>query len=261
MTVWVNSSIGFAIQGVTIVQGANRTGIWVQQCANGSVQSCQFNGTSNISDFGVVVDGCTNVTVASNTFINQGVGILVEALSSTASQSITLTANSVSSTGGGSGIAAYAVTNLTIQQNAIGTTNIGMVLQENLNFNVSGNTISGGNIGVLENTYNPPAIGVITQNTIGNCQNSGMAFYTLNSNPPNSIQITANQFGECGLTSNGPHTAVIFNSGGAPSGLTLMNNIYTGHNNQLNYYIYSDAHINTVSGNAQSQTVLPNNIP
>jgi hypothetical protein len=39
------------------------------------------------------------------------------------------------------------------------------------------------------------------------------------------------------------------------------NNVYQGHANWLQYFMQSSGHLNFVSGNTQTQTALPNNLP
>jgi parallel beta-helix repeat protein len=259
-TLCVVGSNGFNIQSVTVVQGVNRYGLWIQQSVNGGVSSMQFNGTGNPADNGLVIDGCANVAAIGNLFNNEGTGIMVQGLSGTQSQTVNLTGNTVHSTSG-PGISSYLATYVTIAQNQITSNNVGISLADNTKCIVSQNTISGGNVGLLAEVQGSAATGVISQNNIGNCQHSALLFSSLLATRANYMEVTNNQLGEAGLVSNGPNSAVISDIGPSPSGLNLVNNTYTGHANMLNYYIYSSVPIDTVFGNTQAQTVLPNSIP
>jgi hypothetical protein len=240
-------------------------GIRRQQIVSSTV-TC--DGTGSANDFGVVIYQGDNVTVANDLFQNESIGIVAGGVS----QFIALLSNTIGNVSFPTllvGIQTSGVNNLDISQNTIQMRNSSGTVPINLinadNFNVSNNNTFGGQIGI---SLSAPGSGSnsITQNTIHNC---GVQGILTNNSLSTALQITNNQFGECGLLASGGsfNNAVILVVGSAASGAGtfVQNNSYQGHVNGLTSYVtcqFTTPHIPAVNvtGNTQTQTVLSNHI-
>lgn len=198
--------------------------------------------------------GCANVSLVGNACTGENVAIRLGTASPNApqSQSIAVIANTI--TNSLHGIFAFDTITLSLDQNQIAVSSFGFQIGTSTNFVVTRNTVFNANVGVLA-VVTGASTGTISQNTIRNCANQGLSI-TSTSNV--NLQVVANQFGECGLVSP---TAVITVSPSSANSTALLNNVYAGHNNNLQYYLQSSAHLNFVSGNSQIQSVLPNDLP
>jgi hypothetical protein len=265
-TLLVQGAQGFVVQRITIVQGMGRVGVFLQQSAVGNASGVTFNGTGSDQDVGIQMDGCANVSLLGNLMLNEGIAVCIESLSNFVSQSIAIIGNSISTSAPlGSGICIFSATTavniMDVSQNQIqippAPGNLAISIQGANNYSVSQNITSGGVTGIF--LFNQDgASGTVSQNTFRNCEATGAVLFSTSNG---TLQFIGNQFGEC----NGallPNTAVIDCSpSGGPDSIILLNNVYAGHANGLTDFISSSAHLNFVSGNAQTQTALPNQIP
>jgi hypothetical protein len=259
-TLAVSGGQNFVVQGVTIIQGTGRIGLTLNQSAVGQVSSVTFYGTGGTLDYGVALDQCANVSLVGNLFLNETFAMSLGGLSpfQFLSQSIAVIGNTMKNCAN-AGIIASDVNVVDIAQNQVELGNnsaVGISVIGCNTYTVSqNNTFNGlGGISVLNLAG---FTGIVSQNVFQTCASSGAFIHTVG--PGGTFQFTGNQFGECGLTTANPVISVI-NAGG-PDSVILLNNVYEGHANMLTFYISSTAHINLVSGNAQTQTTLANNIP
>ncbi|PWT95925.1 MAG: hypothetical protein C5B53_10600 [Candidatus Melainabacteria bacterium] len=246
----------FVVQGITIVQGMGRPGVFLQQSAIGQVSSVSFDGSSQNLDVGVIVDGCSNVSIVGNLFQGESTGVQAGGISNFIPQSIAIIGNSVVSSG--VGISVTGINIVDVDQNQIQITLNGNPLSMAgcNNYSITRNVTSGGNTGITV-TGGGGFSGVISQNVIRNCVQTGAVIIT--NIGGGGVQFVGNQFGECGTQSL---AAVIdMTPLGGPDSVVLLNNVYQGHQNQLLFFIRSLLHVNVVSGNAQTQTALPNSLP
>lgn len=96
-----------------------------------------------------------------------------------------------------------------------------------------------------------------SQNIVRNC--GAVGAYVAGVTGSGNIAFVGNQFGECGFAVAG--MVMIFEPTQGPNDITVMNNVYQGLANSLKYFMQSSGHLNFVSGNTQTQTALPNNLP
>jgi hypothetical protein len=252
----------FVVQGLTIVQGKGRPGILLQQSSVGQVSSVTFNGANSGIDFGVFFDGCVNTSLVGNLFINEDGGVLISSSTNGSSQSIAIIGNTLKNTGNYGIEISTLVNTIDIQQNQIEIGNafgVAMNLNNVVDAYIQGNYTYNGGYGIYMAGNNSGASALVTQNVIRNCAGSGIFFGTGGGTGGN-FQLIANQFGECGLTL--PANAAVISAAplGGPASLTILNNFYEGHTNNLGYLIFSTGPINVVSGNVQTQTALPNQL-
>ena len=257
-TITVKDSQNFVVQGITIVQGEGRPGVFLTQSSVGQVSGVTFDGSGVLGgDYGVLLDSCANVSIIGNFFQNQTQPVTI-GLSPAMSQSIAVISNTMSGFSGG--IGAQNVNILDISQNQIQATSLlgnAIIVEQCNNFSITGNTTDGDGTGIFVSITG--GTGICSQNIIRNCQTNGAVIQP--EGPGGNVQFVGNQFGECGLGGVGPVILVAFGLGSGPDSVTLLTNIYAGHANLLNFYIQSTNHINVVSGNTQLQTTLPNMIP
>jgi hypothetical protein len=264
-TVLVQSAQNFVVQGITIVQGVGRVGVYLQQSAVGQVAAVTFNGTGSNQDLGIIVDGCANTSLLGNLMLNEGTAITLGGFSPFICYSIAIISNTISNAMAGIILNTLSggITNiLDIEQNQIQlvTTNAAVSpLQVNNsanNYSITQNTFSGGILGMF--VANPANFtGVVAQNTIRNCNQYGAIIATTSGG---GLQFLSNKFGECGIVIGGSAVILAIPQGG-PDTMPILNNIYEGHTNLLTNYIFAIFHLSTVAGNAQTQTALPNSIP
>lgn len=256
-TLAVRDAQNFVVSGITVIQGPGRPGVYLRQSAIGQVSGVTFNGGGTGLDYGVLVDGCSNVSLIGNLFLNEGIGIQLGGISGSVSQSIAVISNTINGTLSGI-FSPGPINSLSIGQNQIQMLGSGSAIAVSNcnNFFVLSNSTFNGSVG-LTAMLSAGQSGTVSQNVIRNPSGAGASIQT--SGAGANVQFTANQFGECGLTS--PSAAIaVFPNGGADT-VVLLNNVYHGHGNMLTHFIASSAHINVVSGNAQTQAVLPNNLP
>lgn len=177
--------------------------------------------------------------------------------------SIAIQGNSIF-TGNGDGLTISNVNVLDVENNQIqlpvGFLGTPIFLVNCSGYSCSHNVTDGGDVGIRALGALPTTTGVITENTIRNCRAGGIGLsQTVPIPTPGTIQIIANQFGECGLASL---AAVIqMTSNVSPDTIQVVNNVYFGHVNNLTRFIQSGQHLNIVNGNYQTQTALPDEIP
>jgi parallel beta-helix repeat protein len=270
-TLLVQTATSFTVANNTIVAGTNIWGALVLQSTVGSISSVVFDGTGSLNDQAVVIDQGDNVTVVNSLFQNDSGGVHVLNTGGP-SQFIAVLSNTI---GNATfpitefGVNAQNVSVLDVSQNTIQLSNsnggVAIFLSDTNDFIVSGNDTWGGLSGV--EPLGPGAgNNLVTQNTIHNCGFEGIF---VSNSATSAIQVTSNQFGECGLLSASP--IIFISDGGVPandaSGPTtfVQNNSYQGHLNNLTFYIqcsYTSPHIPAanVTGNTQTQTALSNSI-
>jgi hypothetical protein len=267
----VENAANFAVANATILQGTNEIGVYVFNSSVGTVTSNMFDGTGTAGDTGVLIDQAADVSVVSNGFQFEDIGVNVSP-NGTASQTIAINSNAIGNstfTTGTAGIEASGATTVEISMNSIymandTTSTAAILLSNDDNIFVSQNSTFNGINGVSLSGTGATNSNAVSQNMIQGC---GAAGIFLVNGATTDIQLASNTFGECGLTDSGLSTnnAVILVTGNSASGNTtfIENNVYQGHNNGLTSYITSAFHIPgaNVSGNTQSQTTLPNNIP
>jgi hypothetical protein len=270
-TLSVQNANSFTVANDTIVQGLDRVGIWVTNSSVGLVNACACDGTGNPADTGIVVGQSHNISVTGNQLQNEGTGIYVDP-ALPASQSIALLSNGIGNVTYPTrayGIEAEGVSSLDIANNAIqiidSSTGFAIWARNSDSFNISNNDTWGGLIGIRAEASGPSG-NVVNQNTIHNC---GLQAIALPNIATSAVQVTGNQFGECGLQGSGPSVnyAVIIIYGDPASGATtfVQNNSYQGHTNGLQSKVtctFTAPHIPAanVTGNTQTQTVLMDHI-
>lgn len=255
-TVAVQDSQNFVVQGASIVQGTGRPGVNLIQSAVGQVSGVTFYGHGSGSDIGIAFASCANVSFIGNVFVNEGSGIssLFNGLKNT---SIAVISNTVSASS--LGMALNDVNVLHVEQNQItlgAGASFGITLGNGQNFLVTNNTVTGSTLVGITVATVTDGTGQVTQNTIRNCGSQGLAGICGPGN--SSVRLIGNQLGECGITTSQP---AILCAPNGPDSIIVLNNVYAGHNNNLTAFITSTAHLNYVSGNVQTQSLLPNNIP
>lgn len=260
-TLAVAGSQNFVVQGLTIVQGASRPGLLLQQVAVGQVSGVTFDGTGTGSDFGLVMDACINTSVIGNLFNNEGNACYLTSSTGAFSQSIAIIGNTFKNTASNGIWLTTTTKTFDIQQNQIemqfGAVGVAINLGNPVNGYVQGNYIYNGFNGMVASTAIAGASVLITQNVIRNCGGPAIAIITSISTGSN-IQYVANQIGECGLLGN-LGVIVVTNPEG-PNAVSVVDNVYQGHTNALTSYIHSNGPIGLLSGNIQTQTALPNTI-
>jgi hypothetical protein len=126
------------------------------------------------------------------------------------------------------------------------------------NYFVTGTSTSGGWIGVYLLDTNG-GTNTVNTNVIAN---TGSAAIFVANNSPSQVAVATNKFGEAGLIDNTGSSAVILATGSTTNlaNVTVTNNVYQGHVNHLKFYV-NGANLAgaNVSGNTQTQTVLPGN--
>ena len=260
----VRNASSFNVSNLTIATGTNMWGALVLSSSNGAINSVAFDGTGNANDVGVEIGQSNNVTVSNSIFQNVAIGV-----NALASQSISVLTNTIGDVPWpitDFGVQAQNCNNLNIAQNTMqmvnssGTAPVQLITCDN--FEVTGNNLWGGLIG-CDIASSGPGGNQVTQNTIHNCGEGGVALF----NAPNSaIQVTNNTVGECGLLVAYP--VMLIGGGGADaSGATtfVQNNSYQGHLNKLTFLVkctYTAPHIpaSHVTGNTQTQTALSNSL-
>jgi hypothetical protein len=269
-TLLVQNATSFTVANDTIVQGTNMWGVLIFTSTVGTVNSVVCDGTGSGNDIGVVIDQGANVTIANNLFQNEAVGILALG----PSLFIALLSNTIGNVSFptlGVGIKVANVNNFDVAQNTIQMLNssgtLPVVVANCDNFSVANNNTFGGGIGISA-TSNGSGNNFVAQNTIRNC---GVQGILISNSASSAIQVTSNQFGECGLFASGSsldNAVVLVNGTSADaSGATtfVQNNSYQGHINGLTSYVtcsFTSPHIPAanVTGNTQTQTALANNI-
>jgi hypothetical protein len=267
----VQGASGFTVGNVTILQGVNEIGVFVNMSSAGTVNSVLFNGTGNPGDVGVFIDQSSNVNVVGNLFQNEDIGVEVSA-AGMASQTITVLLNTIGNTSFPSrtagvqvsGAGTFSISQNTIQMASMSGTTTPISLTNCDNFFVAQNTTNGGAQGVSVSGAGANNGNSVQGNSIQNCGGAGLF---LNNAASTAIQLNGNVLAQCGLNdtgSNNPNNAVILVTGSSSSGNTtvIINNAYQGAANGLNFYISSLFHIpaGNVTGNTQT-TALPNNLP
>jgi hypothetical protein len=263
-TLLVQNSQNFTVQGITVVQGVGRVGTYLQQSSVGQVGSVTFNGAGTAYDDGIIVDGCVDVTLIGNLIQNEAYSIQVQVTNGLfVSQSIAVILNTIIN---------GAIYGITVNNDMGGTTNY-VDIEQNLlqmsatatnaialfggnNYSITGNSTSGASTGIFIQNLAGCA-GVVSQNFFRNCYQFGAALSTAPAS--GTLQFIGNQFGECGLAT-AADVIVCGNAGGSNS-IILLNNIYAGHVNLLQDYIISNTAIAIVTGNVQTQTMLPSSVP
>ncbi|PWT95923.1 MAG: hypothetical protein C5B53_10590 [Candidatus Melainabacteria bacterium] len=254
----IKDSQGFVVQGIAILQGNAHTGVLLLQSAVGQVSSVAIFGGGGPVDDGILMDRCANVSIVGNAISNVDGGISVGLLVGSVSQSIAVMGNAISSHS--SAIQLFNVNIADCEQNQLQVSSpvstavfVGGILN---NFSVTNNLVLSAGIGInIQNTAGSG--GVVTQNVIQNCAQEGIVDVTVPFG--GGVQLIGNKFGECGTVSNTP--VILVNAGGGPDSVVVLNNVYSGHANLLTFFISTIGHVNVVSGNAQTQTVLTNNLP
>lgn len=256
-TLAVVGATNFNVQGITIVQGTGRPGVFLQQSAVGQVTSVTFTGSGGGSDFGVLMDGCANTSIIGNSFTGESSCIVLGVASNFTCNSIAIIANSINAST--TGILIQNGNTLLLDQNSIQLPGVGnpIFLFSCTNYLVQRNSTFGGANAVVAQNLAAGQTGIIAQNVFRNCGGSGAVLQC--SGAGSAIQFLSNQFGECGTTLIQPVIGVNTLSG--PDSVPILNNVYAGHGNMLNFYVQSVQHLNVVSGNAQTQSVLGNSIP
>jgi hypothetical protein len=252
----VNASQNFVVQGITIAQGMGRLGTLLQQSAVGQISGVTFDGSSQNLDGGVFLDACSNVSIIGNLFQGESTAMQIGGFSNFTTQSIAIIGNSVFSNGNGISITGVNIADVDQNQVQMSLNGNALSMGSCNNYFITRNITSGGSVGITLTGGNGFS-GVVSQNVIRNCGATGALIVT--NVGGGAIQFVSNQFGECG-TQSIADVIDVTPLGGADS-LVLLNNVYQGHQNQLIFFIRSLAHLNLVSGNAQTQTVLPNSIP
>ncbi|PWT98520.1 MAG: hypothetical protein C5B53_06605 [Candidatus Melainabacteria bacterium] len=271
----VANANGFTVAADTLVQGQAEIAIYVFNSSSGVINGVVFDGTGSAGDTGVLLNMAGNVSIIGNLFQNEDIGV-----GGSASQSIAVISNAIGNASFPTrsvGVDLFGIHPLSVSQNAIqmavASTNappapIAISLTDDDAIQVSQNSIAAGSVGVYV-TRAGISGNTISQNVIGGSGGglTGPAVILNNGSAPTEISVNANIIGECGLLPNGPPTsdAIVLVQGDPSSGNTtfIQNNSYQGHTNVLFFYISSTFHIpsGNVTGNAQTQTVLPNNIP
>ena len=243
-------------------------GALILSSSTGAINSVAFDGTGHANDNGVTIDQCNNVTVSNSLFQNEAIGVSVLPTGG-ASQSIAIMTNTIGDVSWPItefGVEAQGANNLFISQNTMQMLNSSgtypVVLSMCNNFDVTANSLWGGAFGCYIISSGPGG-NLITQNTLHNCGQIGVALFNA---PSSAIQVTNNVFGECGLLAPGAMVD-IDGIGSDLSGATtfVQNNSYQGHLNSMAFLVncvYTAPHIaaSHVTGNTQTQTALSNHI-
>ncbi|PWT95924.1 MAG: hypothetical protein C5B53_10595 [Candidatus Melainabacteria bacterium] len=252
----VKDSQGFVVQGITILQGNAHTGVLLLQSAVGQVSGVAIFGGGGPVDAGILMDRCANVSLVGNSMSNLEIGITVGLVGGTVSQSIAIIGNALSAHS--TGIVITSLNIVDCEQNQIQLSspiaNAIFVAATTNTYSITNNHVLNAGIGINVQTSGG---GVVTQNVIQNCAMEGVVVATVL--PGGGAQVIGNLFGECGLISGTPVIQVV--PTGGPDSVVVLNNVYAGHANMLSHFIFCTGHVNVVSGNAQTQTVLDIVIP
>lgn len=269
-TLLVQNCAQFSVSNCTFVEGPGRAGLHVTSTIGGTISSSVFNGAGAARDTGIFIFDAGYLNVVQNLFQNQDVGIFIRAaeprkpcvrlfIAGNTIGNITYPTRSF-------GIDDERSDFITIQGNVIQMANneentAGLQVGGETNLSVVSNTIYGGYVGISNTLNVGPS--VISQNTIVNSGLAGLRIITLNTNT--GLTASSNTFGECGLQpAVGLTNSVILVFGpelNNPNSVAVTNNVYTGHTNHLKYFIQSRVSLPNVTGNRQTQTMLPNSIP
>lgn len=268
-TVLVSFATQFNILNSTITQGTGRYGIFAQRSSIGLISGDFFNGTASNNDTGVVLDGCFNISVHGNFFQNEDVGVLLfpfsGLLSGFGSQFISIAFNHLGTTTfptRTAGVIDSTSNTISVFSNAIqmASMNSGtycVYLTDDTGAFVSQNQTDGGRVGVGYEALLRSGNNTVLQNVIRNTGSSALFVRALLGNA--TAALSANNFGEAGLTDMGANTGVILVQGSASrvAGVQVTNNVYQGHANNLDHYIYMPTvPAANQSGNTQTQTTL-----
>lgn len=266
----VDTATGFTVKNCTLVQGNGMPAVFVTNSSTGSVSANSIDGTGGSQDTGVWVNGSQSITVSNNLMQNENVGVRLTG----STLGVAVTSNSIGTVTFPALSAGVWVDNgivgANISKNAIQMRN---ATQANPNYSIYLNgptgvtTIQnntwGGWIGVYAQTFGTGD--AISQNLI---HNTGSAGIRVDSAAANALAVNLNQFGECGLLDNSASSAVILANAGSSANLanvTVTNNSYQGHANNLKFYVNGHGgagHLAgaNVTGNTQTQTSLANQL-
>jgi hypothetical protein len=274
----VNAATGFSVSSCTLVQGQGMAGVYVNGSSAGNVTGISIDGTGttasggNMGDTGVWVNGSTNVEVYYNLIQNEDVGVRVTGTSS----GTVVTTNSIGTVAFPTKTAGVELdsgaTGTIVSVNAIQMISNGSAFSAGVYVNGASASVVGKNAtwdglnGVYVNDAGTGTTSV-AQNVI---RNTGSAGIHVTSAAANTVVVTSNLFGECGLLDTSAGSAVILTNGTTANlaNVTVTNNTYEGHANDLKFYIDGDPgnasnhHLNAanVSGNTQTQTTLANQL-
>jgi hypothetical protein len=277
-TLLVLNATGCSVTNDSIVQGPGRVGIYLQKASVSSITSVTFNGptdtTNQANDIGVIAEACFNVSVCNNLMMNEGTGISIYSPTgvyysgSFSSEFMAVLSNQIASAFN-SGVVVYSSDTLDVSDNDVTITNTNstgypIYLVNDANVDCSQNITNGGWDGIYTQSLGyglTSSTNVVNQNTVRNCNSSGLNIGTICSPPP-SVTINGNQMGECGLKDNGPTSSAInvwlWSQAVPQTSVVVAGNSYQGHDDNLVDYIYAP-HVPAanVTGDTQSQTALP----
>lgn len=267
-TVLVSFATQFNILNSTITQGIGRYGIFAQRSSVGMISGDVFNGTDSNNDTGVVLDGCFNITIHGNFFQNEDIGVLnfpfSGLLSGFGSQFISIAFNHIGTTTFGTrniGVADFNSNTFSVFSNEIlmdpSTSTYCVYMADDTGGFVSQNQTDGGRVGVSYEALLRNGNNSVLQNVIRNTGSSALFVRAVLGNA--TATLSANNFGEAGLTDASTNSAVIAVQGSSSrvAGVQITNNVYQGHANSLAHYIYApNVPGANVSGNTQTQTTL-----
>lgn len=269
-TLLVQNCAQFSVSNCTFVEGPGRAGLHVTSTIGGNISGCVFNGAGAERDTGIFIFDAGYLNVVQNLFQNQDVGIFLRPAGPTKTcVRLLIAGNTIGNTSYPTrsfGIDDQKSDSITIQGNVIQMANsqdntFGLQVGGETNMSVVSNTIYGGYVGISNALNVGPSF--ISQNTIVNSGLAGLRIVTLNTNV--GLTVSSNTFGECGLTpAAGLANSVILVFGpelNNPNSVAITNNVYTGHTNRLTYFIQSRVSLPNVTGNSQTQTMLPNSFP
>jgi hypothetical protein len=267
-TVFVSQTTNFTIANDRIAQGQGRYGAFIQKSSGGNVNQVFFGATASPGDTGVLIDGCSNVTLSGNSFASEDKGIMlypVSGLGTYASKSIAILGNLFGNPTLTAAVTDFQSNGLAIANNKVlmANSNKGTAaiwLSGDAQVNVSGNELWNGYNGVVSSTGLLQSSGpnTVNGNFIGNTGSAAIALSAAFGT--NSAQLTTNRFGECGLIDMSGNSAVISVSGpkNNVASVTIAGNVYQGHANNLTDYVFAqNVPSANVSGNTQAQTTLP----
>lgn len=271
-TVLVQTATQFTVANDTIVQGPGRWGVMLQKSSVGNVSAIAFDGQGTAGNAGVVIDGCFNVSILGNLFQNEDICVALfpfsGLLSGFGSQFIAIIGNQCGNVTFPTRTAAVndaASNTMTISQNTVqlAANNIGTAafqLTDDTNVQVFSNEVWNGFNGlVASSAILGLSNAVVSGNTFRNLGSSALLAKPgiLGSV---GVQFLSNSFGECGMGDPSLNSAVITAIGSAPkvANVKIMNNTYFGHTNLLINYVFApNVPPANISGNTQTQTALP----
>lgn len=268
-TVLVQTATQFNILNDVIIQGTGRYGVFVQKSSVGLISGDYFNGTGSNNDTGVVNDGSFNISVHGNYFQNEDVCVLnfpfSGLLSGFGSQFISIAFNYLGTTDFPTrtlGVGDYNGNTVSVFGNAINMANTSsntycVYMADDTGVNVMQNQTNSGRIGIGYEALLRSGNNTAAQNIIRNTGSSALFVRAVLGNA--TAALSANNFGEAGLTDASTNSAVITVQGSASrvAGVQVTNNVYQGHDNSLAHYIYMPTvPAANQSGNTQTQTAL-----